>query len=279
MDMKQILKQIERLWDLWKEDHISTLAGALAYYGLFSLVPSLIIILVLFNILFVNGALDGKVVSQAQSFAADQTPSSVEEVFEKAFAQASTFEFTLFNFALLLFGAAGLLTQVKSSLSIIWKVKDKENATLKETIRSYLLPFVMIPTVGFLLLLSSLLTIILVPAGEYLDSILHGTIGFLRLLTFFISFSFVTMIFTATYKTMTETRLTWAEALNGALISAALFIIGNLALEQYVRISNVASAYGAASYLVIFLLWIYYSAYVFLFGAEIIKLRRMRAHK
>jgi membrane protein len=143
-----------------------------------------------------------------------------------------------------------------------------------DTVISYLRSYLLIALVAFLLLLTSIFTAVLLPAGRQIEEFLPIHLGLLRQLTFLVSFSYVTILFAATYKTLIEVKLTWWEVLPGSALAALLFAAGNFCIEAYVGIVDVGSAYGAAGSLVIFIFWIYYSAQIFLFGSEVIKVQK-----
>lgn len=259
----------------WLHDDASLLAAALAYFGLFSFVPLLIIVLIIINSLFQHGFLGGDVAQHAQELAGRQVPVAAGELIERAGEQAASFHFTLASVALLILGAAGLFVQTKRAFRIIWSLPE-EKAPLRDTVVSYLWSFLLIALVAFLLLATSVFTALLLPLERQVEESLPVHLGLLRLLTFLISLALVTVLFTITYKALIEVELLWREVLPGSALAALLFAAGNFVIEAYVGIVNIGSAYGAAGSLVVFLFWVYYSAQIFLFGAELIKVLRRR---
>jgi membrane protein len=259
----------------WLKDDASLLAAALAYYGLFSFVPLVILILMLFNLLFQHGPLAGQVVAASQDLVGQQMPNAAEDLIDRATDQASSFSFTLINIGLLIFGAAGLFVHTRRAFRIIWKIPDRD-VPLMNTIINYLHSYLLIALVAFLLLATSVFTALLMPVGKQIEEYLPIHLGLLRILTFWVSFCFVAFLFAGTYKTLIEVTLQWRDVLFGSALAALLVAAGNFCIETYVSIVNVGSAYGAAGSLVIFLFWIYYSAQIFLFGAEVIKVQKMK---
>ncbi len=257
----------------WLKDDASLLAAALAYYGLFSFVPLLILTLIFINSLFSHGLLDGQVVATSQDMVGQQMPGVASELIDQASDQAASYPFTLLSVGLLFFGAAGLFVHTRRAFHLIWKIQDKV-VPLMDTVFSYLRSYLLIALVAFLLLVTSIFTALLLPAGKQIEESLPIHLSLLRLLTFLVSFSFVALLFAATYKTLIEVKLQWREVLPGSALAALLFAAGNFCIEAYVSIVNLGSAYGAAGSLVIFLFWIYYSAQIFLFGAEVIKVQK-----
>jgi membrane protein len=257
----------------WNKDNASLLAAALAYYGLFSLVPLLVILMIILNVLFGYGLLEGGV-SEAQDLASRQMPGQVGDMLDRAGGQAATYRFTLLSSLVLVLGAAGLFVQTKRAFRIIWSQEGIEEPLVLGTVRSYLRSFLLIPLVAFLLLASAIVTAILLPFSTYIEDLLPLHLELLHLATFLTSFLFVTLLFAVTYKTLSEVRLSWSDVLPGSALAAIFFAIGNYVIEVYVSISDIGSAYGAAGSVVVFLFWIYYSAQIFLFGAEFIKVNK-----
>ncbi len=271
--LKTAVKLLRVAFLEWLKDDASLLAAALAYYGLFSFVPLLILTLIFINSLFQHGFLDGQVVATSQELVGSQMPGVAGELIDRASDQAASFSFTLLSAGLLLFGAAGLFVHTRRAFRLIWKIPDNA-VPFMETILSYLRSYLLIALVAFLLLATSIFTALLLPAGRQIEELLPIHLGLLRLLTFLVSFSFVTILFAATYKTLIEVKLQWREVLPGSALAALLFAAGNFCIEAYVSLVNVGSAYGAAGSLVVFLFWIYYSAQIFLFGVEVIKVQK-----
>jgi membrane protein len=276
--MKSLFVILSEAVKEWLKDDASLLAAALAYYGLFSFVPLAILTLIFFNFLFQQGFLDGQVVATSQDLVGQQMPKVADDLIDRASDQASSFRFTLLNIGLLVFGAAGLFVHTRRAFRLIWKIPDRV-VPLMDTIITYLHSYLLIALVAFLLLITSIFTALLLPVGKQIEEFLPIHLRLLRILTFLVSFSFVSLLFAATYKTLIEVKLLWREVLPGSALAALLFAAGNFCIEAYVGIVDVGSAYGAAGSLVIFLFWIYYSAQIFLFGAEVIKVQKETKEK
>jgi membrane protein len=278
MPLEIAVKLLRKAFAEWLKDDASLLAAALAYYGLFSFVPLAILTLIFFNFLFQQGILDSQVVATSQDLVGQQMPKVADDLIDRASDQASSFRFTLLNIGLLVFGAAGLFVHTRRAFRLIWKIPDRV-IPLMDTIITYLHSYLLIALVAFLLLITSIFTVLLLPVGKQIEEALPIHLGLLRILTFLVSFSFVSLLFAASYKTLIEVKLMWREVLPGSALAALLFAAGNFCIEAYVGIVDVGSAYGAAGSLVIFLFWIYYSAQIFLFGAEVIKVQKVANEK
>jgi len=263
----------------WLKDDAPLLAAALAYYGLFSFVPLLILILIFINSLFQHGLLDGQIAAASQDLVGRHMPGAADDLIDRASSQAASFRFTLLSIGLLLFGAGGLFVHTRRAFQIIWNIPHN-SVPLADTLISYLRTYLLIGIAAFLLLATSVFTSVLLPLARQIEELLTIHLGLLRLLTFLVSFGFVAVLFAVTYKTLIGVKLLWREVLSGSALASLLFAAGNFCIEAYVGRVNIASAYGAAGSLVVFLFWIYYSAQIFLFGAEVVKVqRRMKVGK
>ena len=262
----------------WRDDDASLLAASLAYYGLFSLISLLILIFIFIDLLINQGVLGRGAVQQAQDLAGQHAPQAVGEIIDQAGSRAASFRFTLLSFFILLFGASGLFVQTKRAFSIIWSQENHEPLVVG-TVRSYVRSFLLITFVALLLMLSAIINAILLPLSRYIEGLIPTHLGLLRLATMASSLLFVAILFAVTYKTLSEIKLSWKDVLLGSAVASLLFAIGNIVIEILVSIIDFGSAYGAASSLVVFLLWIYYSAQIFLFGAELIKIQKRRMPK
>ncbi len=275
--LKTVPKHLREAFSEWLKDDASLLAAALAYYGIFSFVPLFILMVIFINALIQSGFLGTDVTTQAERLAGQQMPKVAGELINQLGTMAASFRLTLVSVLLLLLGSAGFFVQTKKAFHIIWRLPDDDRPLL-DTILSYLRSYLLIGLVAFLLLATSLLSALLIPAGMQIEKLLPVHLKLLSLLTFIVSFIvsfiFVTLLFAATYKTLAGVRLSWCEVLPGSALAALMFALGNICIEAYVKFANVGSAYGAAGSLAVFLFWIYYSAQIFLFGAEWIKVQK-----
>jgi len=171
----------------------------------------------------------------------------------------------------LVFGAIGVFNELESDLNRIWKVPSTRHAGWWGVVRGRLLSFGMIIAIGFLLLVSLVLSATLAALGSYWSGVFAQLEFLLQAANFALSFGVVTVLFAIIYKFLPQTRIEWGDVWIGAAVTALLFSIGKLLIGLYLGKSSVASSYGAAGSLVILLLWVYYSAQIFLLGAEFTK--------
>ena len=279
MHLKATARLLREAFREWLRDDASLLAAALAYYGLFSFVPLFILTLILINSLFRYGVLDGQTAAFSADLVGRQMPDTASDLLNLASDRAASFSFTLASLLLLLFGAGGLFVNTRRALHIIWQLPEEQLPFL-DWIISYLYSYLLIGLVAFLLLATSLSSALVLTVGRQIEALLPIHLGLLRALTFLVSFSFVTILFAATYIALIEVKLGWHEVLAGSALASLLFAEGNFCIEAYLGWVDIGSAYGAAGSLVVFVFWVYYSAQIYLFGAEVIKvMRRYYCHQ
>ena len=273
MHLKATARLLREAFREWLRDDASLLAAALAYYGLFSFVPLFILTLILIDSLFRYGVLDGQTAAFSADLVGRQMPDTASDLLNLASDRAASFSFTLVSLMLLLFGAGGLFVNTRRALHIIWQLPE-ERLPFLDWIISYLYSYLLIGLVAFLLLATSLSSALVLTVGRQIEALLPIHLDLLRALTFLVSFSFVTILFAATYIALIEVKLGWHEVLAGSALASLLFAAGNFCIEAYLGWVDIGSAYGAAGSLVVFVFWIYYSAQIYLFGAEVIKVKR-----
>lgn len=166
----------------------------------------------------------------------------------------------------LLFGASGVFAQLQDALNTIWEVAPKPGSGWKEMLRDRFLSLTMVLGVGFLLLVSLLVSAAISAAIGFVGDFAGALIGHFANLV--VSFAVVTILFAMIFKVLPDVKIAWRDVWLGAGTTAGLFVLGKLAVGLYLARSGVASAYGAASSLVIILLWVYYSSQILLLGAE-----------
>ena len=258
----------------WNKDNASLLAAGLAYYSLFSISPLVIMLVVLVGIILGPQASQGDIVEAMSGFVGPQVAAMIEDAIRNVSNPASSLTATVIAFALIFFGATGLFLQTKRGLGIIFGAGNKDGVVVG-TIKSYVKSFLLIAVVGFLLLLAGIMTAVLSSTGRYMkpymNQFLPFDVGLLQIINLVVFLVFVTILFAFTYKTLSGVKLFWRDVLPGAALAALLFAAGNILLQLYVENIAVGSVYGAASTLVVALFWIYYSAQIFFFGAEFVK--------
>lgn len=268
MRLSRIWKLIKETFSEWSDDKVPRLSAALAYYTIFSIAPILVIAISIASLVFGREAAQGQIVQQMGGILGRTSAQALQEMIAKSQNQTSGIIGTAVGLGALLFGATGLFAELHDSLNVIWEVKPKSGSGILQTLKERFLSFTMVLGVGFLLLVSLVISAGLSAFGHYFSSLLPGFTILAYILNFLISFAVITLLFAMIYKILPEVTITWRDVWIGAASTALLFVIGKFAIGLYLGKSSIASSYGAAGALVLILLWVYYAAQILFLGAE-----------
>lgn len=270
------MKLIRTAWQLlrqtfeeWNADNAPRLAAALAFYIAFSLAPLLVITIGIVGFVLQEAFVREEVLTLVTRTMGESAGVFVDELIDGIRQPQAGIITTLLGIGALLLGALGAFEQLKSALNTVWNVPQSMQAEgIRGFITNKLLSFGMVLMIGFLLLVSLILSTILSALESYTLSIWAGAEVALYWLNIVLSYAIVTLLFAMIYRFLPDIRLQWRDVLIGAFITTLLFNLGKYALSLYLSNSGLASAYGAAGSFVLILFWIYYSAQIVLFGAE-----------
>lgn len=252
----------------WRKDNAMRLAAALAYYTAFSLAPLMLVVISVAGLVLGREAASGQVYQEMNSFVGPRVAEVLQELV-KAAKDPETSVFGLVGaLALALFGASGVFGELKDSLNIIWGVQPRSGSGVWNFLRGRGLSILMVFGVCALLLASTLLSSFLHAVLEHGPNRFPGFALLAQLLTIAVSLALVTALFAMIFKWLPDAEVQWRDVLTGAFFTAVLFTLGKSGLEIYFAKAAVASSYGAAGGLALILVWIYYSAQIFFFGAE-----------
>jgi len=264
-----------QIWDLikdavngWSDHQASRIGAALAFYTVFSLGPILLLAVAVAGFFFGRGTAQGEVHQQMTNLIGPQAAAQVQMVLQHAHRPTAGLVATVISLVTLLLSADTALVELKSGLDEIWSVPAQARRWYWDYLRTRLLSVALIFALGLLLLASLLFS----AALGALETLSRGilVVGFiLRWTNSLISFGLAALLFATVYKVLPSVRLAWKDVAFGALITAVLFTAGKYAIGAYLGSSTIASTYGAAGSVIVVLLWVYYSAQVFLFGAEL----------
>lgn len=252
----------------WSDHRASRIGAALAFYTVFSLGPILLLAVVVAGFFFGESAARGEIHQQISNLISAQAAAEVQMVLVRAHRPEAGIVATAVSVVTLLFSADTALVELKSGLDEIWSVPADNRRWYWDYLRTRLLSVALILALG-LLLLASLLFSAALGALEALSSGMFIVGVVLRSTNSVISFGLAVLLFATVYKVLPSVRLAWKDVAAGALITAVLFAVGKYAIGLYLGSSTVASTYGAAGSVIVVLLWVYYSAQVFLLGAEL----------
>ena len=266
--MKTFIDLLIATYSDWREDQASRLAASLAYYTILSLSPFLIIILAIVGLFFGTEAAQGELINELRNIVGDQGAQAIQMVIANASKPKSGIIATSLGLVTLLFGASGVFGELKDGLNIIWEVEPRVDTGILNLIKDRFISLALVMGVGFLLLVSLLISAALATVGKYLGGILTLPPTVLEITNFLISFAVITILFAMIYKILPDVNIVWRDVWIGAAITSFLFTIGKFLLGFYLGRSTIGSAYGAAGSLVLVLVWVYYSAQILFFGAE-----------
>ncbi len=253
--------------DGWFEHQASRTGAALAFYTVFSLAPVLTLSIVIAGFVFGEAAARGEIVDQMKDLIGQEGALAVQAALQNANKPGAGFIATVISIGTLLVGASTALAELKSGLDQIWDVPPERRAGLWYFVRTRLLSFGLILALGFLLLVSLVISAALTALGRFWGGE-HVLNLLLSWMNFLFAFMLVAALFATIYKMLPSVRIAWRDVTIGSLVTALLFTAGKFAIGVYVGNSTVASTYGAAGSVIIILLWVYYSAQIMLFGAE-----------
>ena len=269
MHLKLIWNLIRKSIDAWLDDYAPSMGAALAYYTLFSIAPLLIIAIAVAGLFFGQEAAQGEIVAQIQNLIGMEGAIAVQGLLKSVNQPAQGIFAAVIGMITLVIGATTVFAELQSDLDRIWRVPSpaKENG-IWTLLRTRLLSFGLVLGLGFLLLVSLVIGAAIAAFGKWWDGVFEGWEALLQALNFGISFAITTVLFALIYKLMPRARTAWCDVWVGAGVTALLFESGKFLIGVYLGKTSVASGFGAAGSLVILLVWVYFSAQIFLFGAE-----------
>ena len=269
MYFKQIWNLIRKSAIAWVDDYAPSMGAALAYYTLFSLAPLLIIAIAVAGLVFGQEAARGEIVAQIQDLIGREGAIAVQGLLKSANEPAQDIFATVVSIVTLVIGATTVFAELQSDLDRIWRVPapPKENG-IWALLRTRLLSFGAVLGLGFLLLVSLVISAAIAGFGKWSYGFFEGREAYLHTLNFSISFAITTLLFALIYKLMPRAAIAWRDVWVGATVTSLLFEIGKFLIGLYLGTTSVASGFGAAGSLVVLLVWVYFSAQVFLLGAE-----------
>jgi membrane protein len=263
------VKLLSQTFQAWIADRAFRMAGALAYYSLFSMAPLLLIVIGVATQVFEKQAARTEILNQVQDTVGldPSARDAVEKMLDQPVGGAGVVA-TVIGLVVLLFGASGVFAELQDDLNTIWKVQPKPGLGIWAMIRDRLLSFTVVLGTGFLLLVSLVVSAALSALGNFLDARIPGMTWLWHVLNLVVSFAVVTLLFAMIYKVLPDAQVAWRDVWVGSVVTALLFTVGKALIGIYIGKSGVASSFGAAGSLVVLLVWVYYSAVILLLGAE-----------
>jgi membrane protein len=276
--MVSIWSTTQRTFKEWSTDKASRLAAALSYYTAVATAPLLVLAVTAIGLFYGRDSAQVQLVSKLRGMVGPQGAEVAKAVIESADQPNMAGIAGILSLLTLIWGASNVFVALQDSLNTIWGVETKpKHKNVMTFVRERFLSFGMLLVIGFLLLVSLIFSAIISALGGYFGELMPDMAFLWQAANFLVSFAVTVLLFALIYKVLPDAKFAWHDVWMGATVTALLFTIGKWALGLYLGNQSASSAYGAAGSLVVLLIWIYYSAQIFFFGAEFTQVNARRA--
>lgn len=267
MNFKAIIDLVKQTFKEWSEDKAARLGAALAYYTIFSIGPLLLIVIAIAGQVFGKDAAQGQIVSTIQGMVGKEGAQVIQTTIENSNKPGANIIATIIGLVTLLLGASGVFGQLKDALNTIWEVEPKPGQGILANLKEKFLSFTMVLGTGFLLMVSLVISSALAAFGKLLAKLPGADIVW-QGVSYLVTLGVIALMFALLFKFLPDVDVAWKDVFIGSVVTAILFILGQLGLGIYLGSGSVGTSYGQAGSLVIVLVWIYYSAQILFLGAE-----------
>jgi membrane protein len=269
MDSGSISNIIRRSLAAWYKDEASSMGAAIAFYTLFSIAPILLIVIWVASSFVEADAVQSQVLMQVQLILGDTGAAAVRTILDSTRNAVHNGYSSAVSVVALLIGATSVFGELQKSLNRVWRTPQSEgNKGLWQLVRSRLLSFGLVLCVGFLLLVSLIVSASLEAFNSWLGTVIADWRSVAFAIDVILGFVVATVLFAMIYKYVPREKITWGDVWVGALVTSTLFTLGKLVIVVYFGKIAFSSAYGVAGSFLVLMLWVYYSAQIFLLGAE-----------
>ncbi len=272
MTFKKVWKLLTTTFSEWQFNEVSLLASSLAYYTVFSLAPLMVIIISILGAIYGEATAKQQIVEQMTGIIGNRGAQLIATAITnmRQDTRGDWLKF-IFNFGFFAFGASGVFAQIQYALDKIWGVKPEPKRQLLNFVRKRVLSFAMVIVIAFLLFVSYLFNSIFIIIVNSLKSLVPA-LGYLwQFASFLLSFAILSLLFAAIYTILPDAKVAWRSTIVGAMITAILFMVGQLLFGLFLNQIDIGSAYGVAGSFLIIITWIYYAAHILFLGAEFTK--------
>jgi membrane protein len=253
----------------WNDDYAPSMGAAIAYYTVFSLAPLLIIVIAVAGLVFGPEAARGEIVYQLRGLVGEGGAKAVEDLLASASQPDTSVFASALGLLTLFIGATSVFAELQSALDRIWRAPAiKQPSGVLLILRARVMSFGIIGAIGFLLLVSLVFGAALSALGKWGESMFPAGLTVLQWLNTLFAFAMTTVLFAMIYRILPRARIAWKDVWIGSMVTSALFTLGKYLISLYIGQAGVSSGFGAAGSLIVILVWVYYSAQIFLLGAE-----------
>jgi membrane protein len=269
MYLRRLYDVLKKAGTAWLDDHAQSMGAALSYYTVFSIAPLLLIAISVAGLVFGQAAARGAVVEQLQGLIGQSGAEAIQGLLRNVSKPAEGVVATITGVVVLIIGATSVFAELQDDLNRIWQAPAKEKiAGWWSWLRTRILSMGMILAIGFLMLVSLAATAAFDAFASWSTSAIGGWETAVHALNFIVSLALTTALFALIYRYMPQATIEWRDVGIGAVVTALLFSFGKYLIGLYIGKTALASGFGAAGSLAVLLAWVYYSAQIFLFGAE-----------
>jgi membrane protein len=257
------------------EDEALTRGAAISYYTVTSLGPVLVIVVAVAGIAFGQEAAQGAIVEQLGGLMGQQSAELLQTALKSAAGISSGILAGAIGLGALLITASGVFLEMQTALNVIWGIKPTGDPVTR-LVRARAESLGLVAALGFLLLVSLIISAGLHAVGGYIDRTVPFGQTILQIVNIVITLALIAVMFAAIYKVLPDRPIAWRDVGHGAIVTAAMFSLGKYLISLYIGSSAIATSYGAAASVIVLLVWVYYSAQIFLLGAEFTKIVAIR---
>lgn len=273
----ELLRLLGRALAAWWQDNLLRLGASIAYYTLFAIAPILLVAVAVAGAVFGDEAVRGEVARQIDGLIGPDGAAAVQALIEGARRPGAGRLAVVTGTMATVLAAGGVFLELQAALNTIWRVPPRPGSVVRQFFRDRAQSFGVVLSIGFLLLVSLAVSAALAAAASWLDGRLPAVPLLVRAANWCLSIAFTAVLFGLLFKVLPDVRLAYADVVIGGLITALLFTVGKHAIGLYLGHSGGASSYGAVGSVAVLLLWVYYSAQIFLLGAQFTRLYAERA--
>jgi membrane protein len=253
----------------WVSDKAARLGAALSYYTVFAIPPLFVIVIFVASLYFDENAVRTELFEQVGGLVGAKGAEAIRSALDATDPHAKGLMASILAIGALILTSTGLFIELQSALNAIWGVEPKPGLGIWNFVKNRLLSFSMVIGIGFLLLVSLVISAALSAVAKFVSGLVPGLDLVWMIVNFIFSFAVVTVLFAMIFKVLPDVHIAWRDVWVGAALTALLFTLGKFLLGLYLGRNSTVSAYGAAGSLILILLWVYYSAQILFFGAEL----------
>ncbi len=270
--LKKFLHLIKGTVSAFTQDNCIKLGASLSYYTIFAIGPLLIIIISLSAIFYGREAVQGRLYGQIKDLIGSDAAVQIQDIIKKSQHGNKGIIGTVVGTVVLVIGATGIFTEIQDSINYIWSLRAKPKRGIIKFLINRLLSFSLIVSLGFLLLVSLVISALMDLLSDRLTLYFpHTTVYIFYVLNLIIIFVIISVLFAIIFKVLPDGKIKWKDAFLGAAFTAVLFIIGKAGIGYYLGKSSLGATYGTAASVIIILTWVYYTSIILYFGAEFTK--------